>query len=308
MNDKTDIVSSCANCGKGEEEGSNLKSCAACKLVKYCSRECQQAHRPQHKKECRKRAKELHDEELFKQPPSQHGDCPICFQRLPTLATGWGYQTCCGKIICSGCSYAPVFDNQGNLVDNDKQNKCPFCRTSAPCTQEKAIERVQKRAEVGDAVAMYNLGSYFANGAYGYPQDHTKALELYNRAGELGYAGSYCSIGSAYYKGEGVEVDYKKATHYYELAAMRGDVIARHNLGVNEARAGNLDRALKHFFVAARSGLSESLRIIKQFYTNGQATKELYTKALQSYQEYLSEVKSDQRDEAAAAREDNRYH
>ena len=34
------IVSVCANCGK---EGDNLKSCAACKLVKYCSRDCQQA-------------------------------------------------------------------------------------------------------------------------------------------------------------------------------------------------------------------------------------------------------------------------
>jgi len=50
--DKTDIdiVSVCANCGKGEEESGKLKSCTACKLVKYCNRECQIAHRPQHKK------------------------------------------------------------------------------------------------------------------------------------------------------------------------------------------------------------------------------------------------------------------
>ena len=60
-----DNVSICANCGK---EGSNLKSCTACKLVKYCNRECQIAHRPQHKKVCKKRAAELHDEKLFKQP------------------------------------------------------------------------------------------------------------------------------------------------------------------------------------------------------------------------------------------------
>jgi len=64
-----DEVSVCANCGKGEEESGKLKSCTACKLVKYCSRECQIAHRPQHKRECRRRAAELHDEKLFKQPP-----------------------------------------------------------------------------------------------------------------------------------------------------------------------------------------------------------------------------------------------
>ena len=52
----------CANCGKGEEcSGDLLKSCTACKMVKYCNRDCQIAHRPQHKKACKKRAAELHD-------------------------------------------------------------------------------------------------------------------------------------------------------------------------------------------------------------------------------------------------------
>jgi len=323
MNDKTDILSVCANCGKGEEEsGGKLKSCAACKLVKYCSRECQQAHRPQHKKECRKRAKELHDEELFKQPPSQHGDCPICFLRIPSLTKGWGYQTCCGTIICSGCVYAPVYDNQGNKVDNEKQNECAFCRTPAPYTQEEAIERVQKRAEAGDAVAIRNLGryyrkgmrgfkqhgAYYRDGIFGFPQDHKKALELWHRAAKLGCAEAYCDIGNAYHNGEGVDIDLKKAIHYYELAAMMGNASARYNLGVNEESRYSMDRALKHHMIAARSGLSESLDIIKQFYSDGHATKDDYTKALKSYQEYLSEIKSDKRDEAAAAHEEFCYH
>ena len=79
-------------------------------MVKYCSRDCQKAHRPQHKKECRKRAAELHDEELFKQPP-QEEDCPICFQTLPTLLSGKKYQACCGKVICTGCIIAGVGDD-----------------------------------------------------------------------------------------------------------------------------------------------------------------------------------------------------
>ena len=62
-------VSVCANCGKGEEESDKLKACTACTMVKYCNRECQIAHRKQHKKECRKRAAEIHDEKLFNRTP-----------------------------------------------------------------------------------------------------------------------------------------------------------------------------------------------------------------------------------------------
>ena len=131
------IVSICANCGK---EGSNLKSCTACKLVKYCNRECQIAHRPQHKKECRKRAVELQDEKLFKQPPPKE-DCPICFERLPTLHSGSTYKSCCGKVICSGCIHAPLYDNKGNKVDN---RKCPFCRAPHPKSNEELLEREKK--------------------------------------------------------------------------------------------------------------------------------------------------------------------
>ena len=47
---------------------------------------------------------------------------------------------------------------------------------------------------------------------------------------------------------------------------------------------------------------------IKEFYSKGFATKEDYTRALQLYQDYLGEIKSKQRDEAAAAREDYRYY
>ncbi len=38
--------------------------------------------------------------------------------------------------------------------------------------------------------------------------------------------------------------------------------------------------------------------------SNGNATKEEYTKALQLYQAYLSEIKSPQRDKAAAAHDE----
>jgi len=40
---------------------------------------------------------------------------------------------------------------------------------------------------------------------------------------------------------------------------------------------------------------------------DGDATKDEYSNALRAYQKYLGEVKSNQRDEAAAADEDYKY-
>ena len=261
----------CANCNKGEENSRKLKSCAACKLVKYCSRDCQIAHRPQHKKECRRRAAELYDEKLFKQPPQLKEDCPICFLRMPSMDSGSTYYACCGKVICGGCGDAPVYDDQGNEVDNEK---CAFCRTPNHETDEEYVKRIKKRVEVNDPVAIHNLGVYYSEGMYGFPLDHKKALEFWHRAVELGHTKAFVSIGYAYNNGEGVDVDKKKARHYYELAAIKGDAMARYNLGCFEKRIGNMDRATKHYMIAVEGGYSDSLKDIQNLYTNGQATKE----------------------------------
>ena len=148
--------------------------------------------------------------------------------------------------------------------------------------------------EANDPKAINNQGCYYRDGTNGYPQDHNKAMELFHRAAELGFAVAYGEIGWAYDRGSGVEVDEKKATHYYELAAISGDVQARYNLGQLELEAGNFDRALKHYIIAVKGGYTDSLKRIKELYTDGHATKDDYTKALQSYQVYLGEIKSPQ--------------
>jgi len=253
--DNEDSISICANCGK---EGSDVNNtCNKCKMVKYCNAACKKKHRHKHKKDCEEyvrlaaeNAAESHDIELFKHPPSLNGYCPICFQLLPTVDSGRRYKTCCGKTICSGCNYAPVYDHQGNKVD---KKKCPFCRTPSPETDKEIVERKRKRAEAGDAIAIYSLGCDYRDGRNGLAQDYTKAFKLWHRAGELGHANAYCSIGFAYYLGRGVERDTKKSIRYYELAAMGGNETARYNLGIEEENAGNHERALKHYMIAVRS-------------------------------------------------------
>ena len=159
----------CANCGKGEDESFHLKECTACKMVKYCNRDCQVAHRSQHKKTCKKRAAELHDEKLFKQPPPSD-DCPICMLPLPAIGSGWRYKSCCGKDICSVCIHAMQIRDGGVGL-------CPFCRTLTTPTPEVSIEQRKKRVDERYQ-SNVGLGCDYFHGQYGLPQNYGKALEL----------------------------------------------------------------------------------------------------------------------------------
>ena len=188
----------CANCDK---EVVNPNTCNKCKAATYCNAACKKKHRSKHKTDCAKRvadlqeeqlererrAAELHDRELFNQPPPKE-DCPICMIPLPTLVSGRKYKSCCGKMICSGCIHA--------VEKRDGVGLCPFCRTPTPTSDKEMIEQYKKRMELGDAQAIYNLGCWYYNGRYGLPQDHAKALELWHRAAELGSAKSYYNIGN----------------------------------------------------------------------------------------------------------------
>ena len=123
----------CANCGKCGESCGDLKACTACKLVKYCNRNCQIAHRPQHKTACKKRAAELYDAALFEEHAPE--ECPICMLPPPLYDThtGMTFQSCCGKEICDGCIYA--------MRETGGKNVCPFCKTPYSKSDEETIKR-----------------------------------------------------------------------------------------------------------------------------------------------------------------------
>ena len=285
---------SCANCGKGEESSGDLKACTACKLVKYCNRECQIAHRPHHKKACKKRAAELHDEALFKEHAAE--ECPICMLPPPFYEghTGTTFFSCCGKDICNGCIYA--------MDESGEKELCPFCRTPPSNSDEEEVERTKKLMKTGNAQAFYMLAGHYAQGIMGMPQDRSKANELCLKAGELGNAKAYFNLAVNYDNGMGVDINTKKAKHYYELAAMNGDVDARYNLGCLEGNAGNHHRAMKHLLITARAGHKLSLDNVKEGYIARDVTKEEYANTLREYQNSQDEMTSQARDKALAAR------
>ena len=287
----------CANCGKGEEYIGDLKACMACKMVKYCNRDCQIAHRPRHKRACKKRASEIRDEKLFQESPPPE-DCPICFLPLSLDTRESTFKSCCGKLVCLGCVHAMI-EERG---EEEESAYCPFCRTPQANSNEEEIERTEKLMENGNANAFYVLAGLYLEGTHGVVQDLAKACELYLKAGELGYANGYYCLGNAYREGRGVELDTKKARHYYELGAMKGCAIARNNLGSLEGISGNHRQAMKHCMISASAGFTQSLNVVKVGFKEGYVTKEEYESTLCAHNKWQDEIKSDMRDRALALR------
>ena len=131
-------------------------------------------------------------------------------------------------------------------------------------------------------------------------KDVTRAVELYERAAELGTKDAHYSLGCMYNKGTDVPKDMARAIRHWEAAAMCGHVYARCNLGCVEWYTGIKDLALQHWVVAANLGYQGALNEVKEMFVGGLSTKVDYAGALRGYQSAVEEMKSPDRDEAVA--------
>ena len=219
----------------------------------------------------------------------EEDNCPICQLPLP-LEDQSMFKSCCMKMVCDGCDFAA--QKQG-MVD------CPFCRSSMPEGDSQILSMIQKRVDAGDPVAIWDLGAKYDFGRYGLEKDVPRAVELYERAAELGVKEAHYNLGVLYAKGKEVELDIDKAINHYEAAAMCGDVSARFNLGCEEYDGfGNIDIALQHWMISAKLGDQQSLNGVKAMFMKGLATKGDYAAALRGYQSAIEEMSSPERDEA----------
>eukprot|EP00985_Skeletonema_marinoi_P022258 scaffold14126_cov73-Skeletonema_marinoi.AAC.1 len=211
-------TSCCASCGIAEVDEVKLKECATCYLVRYCSEECQRDHKSSHKEDCKKRAAELRDELLFKQPESTHrGDCPICCLPLSLHPEKSAMMVCCSKFICDGCDLA----NKIREMEERRHPKCPFCRYPIPDTDEEGDKRIMKRIEVNDPVAITQWGlEQHIKGNY------STAFEYSTRAAELGDAVAHCHLADLYHNGHGVEKDKGKKMYHHQSSNSPIDLIS----------------------------------------------------------------------------------
>jgi hypothetical protein len=281
----------CANCGIAGVDEIKLKICdGGCDLVKYCSEKCRGEHRQQHQEECKKRANKLHDKRLFTQPDGTHlEECPICFLPMPLQQNT--FMECCGKTICNGCCYA---NTMSNFHDFLKASTCVFCRTSAfDNNMQEYRKRERERIEANHPPTLCFMATKCCNKG-----NYDAAFEYYTKAAELGDAQAHYRLGRMYWQGDGFEKDEEKAVYHWEKAAIGGHPYARHNIAIRDKDNGNMERAVKHWIIAANLGYGESMKALLLSYKSGYITKEEYGATLRTHQVAIDAMKSAERDNA----------
>ena len=279
-------ASCCASCGVTEID--DITTCDGCDLVRYCSDDCRENRKSEHEEECKKRAAELRDELLFKQPESSYlGDCPICSLPLSIDEKKSNMFECCSKVICNGCDYA----NVKREMEMRLQHTCPFCRETAILTEEERDKLHMKRIEANDPVAIcVEGGKLMQKGEY------SSAIEYFTRAADMGDVWAHFKLALLYHLGEGVEKDEVKHIYHLEEAAIAGHPQARCLLAMFERKRGNKERSVKHFIIAATQGEDGSMQVLMELFKEGHLEKEVLAATLRAQKAAIDATKSPQRE------------
>lgn len=106
-----------------------------------------------------------------------------------------------------------------------------FFASALTAEPEKAVPLWRRAAELGDALAQYNLGVVYAQGLGGMKSDLREAATWYRKAAEQGNADAQYSLGDLYRRGEGVFQDYDLAIKWFRIAANAGHIEAQRSMG-----------------------------------------------------------------------------
>jgi TPR repeat protein len=84
------------------------------------------------------------------------------------------------------------------------------------------------------------------------------------------------------------------------MAAIGGHPNARFNLAIIEGKNGNVERAAKHFIIAANLGHEDSMKLLWNCYSDGLVSKTELDATLRAHKAAIDATKSAQRDEGEA--------
>ena len=118
-----------------------------------------------------------------------------------------------------------------------------------------------KMALNGDAIEISNIGTDFARCQMF--EDAVKCWEYIVDSEMPTNPETFNNLGVSYYYGNGVDINYKKAVHYYQKAAALGHPFGQYNLAV-ALENGNgiekdLDRAIKLYTKAAEKSVNQAI-------------------------------------------------
>ena len=256
------------------------------------------------------------DSSLFAEPPPQP-DCVICMLPLPIDPELVTYSTCCGKILCGGCSFmhqkSIYITNKKRLAKARKEHTepppllemtCPFCRVPVPddsSPEEKNREnltRLQKRANSGDAEALKNMALHYKDGSLGLPKDEGKFMEMALRASSLGIAEAHYELATVFLdEAKFTPTDLSMARVYLKKAAKGGHILSHHKLGAIERVMGHEKRAVRHWRIAAAAGHKPSADFLVECFQDGLITKESLEESMRARYDASKAFRSEERDQ-----------
>ena len=160
---------------------------------------------------------------------------------------------------------------------------------AGPAKQYRSMAENLKKAEAGDAEAMYALaGGYMALGGSldqaGSGADYAESLNWAQKAVDAGNADGYWALALAYEHGRCVKKDDKKAVELYRKGAELGSAACRHSYGCRlingEGVKKDAKAALRLFEQSADQGYGLACKALGHMYETGEGVKPDFDKEL----------------------------
>ena len=152
---------------------------------------------------------------------------------------------------------------------------------------ERALDCYQKAADLGNAEAVWYIGSFYEEGS-GVEQNDALALDYYHKSAEQGDADAWMSIAYFHLRGKGVEEDHAKALEYYEKAASLGSNLACDYLGYLYMTGSLVPQdpaqGIEWYKKAAELGNARSMYALGYAYQSGQGVEISMEEALRWYE------------------------
>jgi uncharacterized protein len=123
-----------------------------------------------------------------------------------------------------------------------------------------AVKYLEKSADLGFAEAQFMLASLYESGIGigNRRKSLERSFDWHRKAAEQGHTDAALAVGTAYFLGRGVALDYSKAAIWYTKAAQQGDSAAQYLIAsMYESATGvqrDLEAALAWYVAAARQG------------------------------------------------------
>ncbi len=159
-----------------------------------------------------------------------------------------------------------------------------------PQNTTKAIELFEQAAKAGEVRANYNLGSLFALGSSGAPQDRARARLEFTSAADQGYGPAMTALGQLDETAE--PPNHESAVDWYEKGHNDGDVVGTTNLAHTYVKGRGRDeswiRARVLYTDAAARGYPRAFNDLGVIHEDGYG---VHMDQLTAYSFYLQSVK-----------------